>query len=136
MKNEYKNALPKLFNGRTLILVFMITSFVGCDNDDNHQNNNFYDSDYRIGLWINTDRNDTLDFVDNINMIRKGDVYNYEEYIYRIEGESLFIGLPNSSIETQHQILNVENNRVVLGNMYPTIQFLDGSGTFIKQSKN
>lgn len=114
-----------------MIFFSLFTCMVSCDNDEDI--NNFYETDYRIGLWINPDRKDTLDFIDNTNLIRKGDVYKYEEYLYRIEGEFLFIKLPSSPIETQHSIKSAKNNKVVLGNMYPQIGFNDASGTFIKE---
>jgi hypothetical protein len=41
--------------------------------------NFFYESHYRIGLWISPDKGDTLDFVDNTNLIRKRDIYKYVE---------------------------------------------------------
>jgi len=66
-------------------------------------------------------------------LIRKGKPYSYEEYLYRIEGEILFVRLLESSNETQHSILTDGKNTVVLGNMYITTGFGDNSGTFIKQ---
>jgi len=118
-----------------LTFLSLISCLVSCEKEDDKKND-FYESHYRIGLWISPDKRDTLDFVDNTNLIRKGDIYKYVEYLYRIEGGNLFIRLPNPSSETQHQILKVDNNSVVLGNMYASIGFTDNSGTFIKETKD
>jgi len=100
----------------------------------NDETLNFYNTEDRIGRWISPDNRDTLEFIDNSNLIRKGSYYVHEEYLYRIDGKTLFIRLPGSTDETQHQILTVEENIVVLGNMYITIGFGDNPGTFIKQN--
>ena len=118
-----------------LTFLSLITCIVSCEKEDDKKNY-FYESDYRIGVWISPDKRDTLDFINNTNLIRKGDFYKYEEYLYRIEGEKLFIRLPNSSDETQHPILKVEENSVVLGNMYISFGFADNSGTFFKEPQN
>jgi hypothetical protein len=95
---------------------------------------NFYDMEYRKGLWISKDKKDTLDFIDNSNLIRKGDFYTHEEYLYRIEGKTLYIKLLDASYETQHPILMVEKDNIVFGNMYISTGFSDNSGTFIKEN--
>lgn len=128
---NYRNVKKTL---TILTFLSLILCVVSCNKDD-HKKNDFYGSDYRIGLWISPNKKDTLDFKDNTNLIRKGDFYTYEKYIYRIEGEKLFIGLPNSSQETQHPILKVDNNSVILGNMYISTGFTNNSGTFIKETK-
>lgn len=112
----------------------LITCIVSCDKEDD--NNNFYESDYRIGLWISPDKRDTLDFINKTNLIRKGEFYKFEEYLYRIERENLLIRLLNSSDETQHPILKAEENSVFLGNMYITNGSADNSGLFFKDPKN
>jgi len=56
----------------------------------------------------------------------------HEEYLYRIEGDQLFIKLPDESYETQHKILKTDQNSVLLGNMYPLFGSEDGSGMFFK----
>ena len=116
-----------------LIFLSLISSIVSCRKDDDDKIN-FNDSNQRIGIWINSEREDTLEFIDNSNLIRKGKPYSYEEYLYRIEGEMLFVRLPESSNETQHSILTEGKNTVVLGNMYITTGFGDNSGTFTKQN--
>lgn len=83
----------------------------------------FYDNDYRIGLGIKTvgpDKKDTLQFVNDSNLIRKGNFWVYEEYLYRIDRENLFIRLPGNTYETQHPVMIVDKKSVVLGNMYFT----------------
>jgi len=57
----------------------------------------------------------------------------HEEYLYRIDGENLFIRAPGTSYETQHPIMVVNQKTVVLGNMYITTGFGDNSGTFLKE---
>ena len=48
---------------------------------------------------------------------------------WHLENNTLIIGTE----QTQHPILEVEKEKVVLGNMYITTGFSDNSGTFIKQ---
>ena len=118
-----------------LILLNLVFSLNSCEKDDDG-NVNFYDAEYRTGLWINAigpDRKDTLHFVDNLNLIRSGNFYVHEEYLYRVDGKNLFIRLPGTTSETQHPIMVVDKKTVVLGNMYITIGFGDGSGTFLKE---
>ena len=117
---------------KILIVSLLTLNLISCENNP-EENIDFYNSSQRIGLWINSEREDTLEFVNNSNLIRKGKPYSYEEYLYRIDGETLFVRLPESSNETQHSILTMEKNSVVLGNMYITTGFGDNSGTFIKQ---
>ena len=90
---------------------------------------NFYDVEYRIGLWVNTDRQDTLEFVNSAKLIRKGLPYKYEEYSYKIENCILII-----DGSTYHPILKAEKDTAVIGNMYiaPAVPHADNSGTFIK----
>lgn len=115
-----------------LIFLSFIPCIISCDKEDDDKIN-FHDSNQRIGIWVNSERQDTLDFIDNSNLIRKGKPYSYEEYLYRIEGEVLFVSLAESSNETQHSILTEGKNTVVLGNMYITTGFGDNSGIFTKQ---
>lgn len=117
-----------------LTISFILISAISCD-ESNDKTADFFKTEYRVGLWVSPDKKDTLDFVNGTNLIRKGDYYNYEKYLYRIDGEKIFIRLPNTSDETQHSILKLENNSIILGNMYPTTGFLDNSGTFIKENK-
>ncbi len=123
-------------NFNTILLVtVLIISLASCDKE-NSDHVNFYDSEYREGLWISPDKRDTLEFIDNSNLIRKGEFYVYEEYLYRIEKDTLFIKLPNTTYETQHLIMTTDKNSVVLGNMYLTIGFADNSGMFLKDNEN
>lgn len=115
-----------------LIFLSFIPCIISCDKEDDDKIN-FHDSNQRIGIWVNSERQDTLEFIDNSNLIRKGKPYSYEEYLYRIEGEVLFVRLAESSNETQHSILTEGKNTVVLGNMYITTGFGDNSGIFTKQ---
>ena len=114
-----------------LFILILILNLISCEKITD-ENSDFYKSEERIGLWVNSDKGDTLEFVDNSNLIRKGNFYTYEEYLYRIDGDRLLIRLPDSSNETKHQILKVEGNSVILGNMYITTGFAENSGTFTK----
>lgn len=120
-----------------VILFFsgLFTSLTSC-NKDRLENLNFYDAEYRKGIWISRDKKDTLDFIDDSNLVRKGDFYTNEEYMYRIEDQILYIKSLGFPYETQHPILKVENNSIVIGNMYISSGFLDNSGTFIKININ
>lgn len=120
---------------KILILLSLVISLNSCEKEDG-ESVNFYDNDYRIGLWINAVgpvKKDTLQFVNDSNLIRRGNFWVYEEYLYRIDGENLFIRLPGTAYETQHPIMIVDKKRVVLGNMYFTTGFGDNSGTFLKE---
>ncbi len=118
-----------------LLFLGIIISLPSC-NKDKDENENFYNTEYRIGLWINPAKGDTLEFINDNRLIRKGYYYKYEEYLYRIQGGNLFVRLINSSDETQSPILKASGNNVVLGNMYLSIGFTDNSGTFFKENKN
>lgn len=118
------------------ILVFssLIISLIACDNVK-EESVDFYKLEYRIGLWISPDKQDTLEFVNDSNLVRRGHFYKYEKYLYRIDQEKLFVRLPTTSDETQHPVLKAEKNILVLGNMYLTTGFTDNSGTFLKDIK-
>jgi hypothetical protein len=117
---------------KILIISFITLNLISCDKDS-EVDISFYESNHRIGIWINSEREDTLEFIDNSNLIRKGKPYSYEEYLYRIDEGTLFVKLPESSNETQHSISTEGKNTVVLENMYITAGFGDNSGTYIKQ---
>ena len=114
-----------------LTLLSLIACMISCEKE-NEKEKDFYDLNHRIGIWVNSERGDTLEFNTNSNLIRKGKPFSYEEYLYRIDGETLFIKLPDSSNEGQHVILTKGKNIVVLGNMYITTGFGDISGEFTK----
>lgn len=118
----------------TFILLTLIIFVFSCKKE-NDRINDFNNTNYRTGLWVNLDKTDTLEFINSTNLVRKGHIYGYEEYLYRINGKNLFIKLPNSIVETEHEILKVDENSVVIGNMYITNGFTDNSGTFIKEIK-
>ena len=113
--------------------------FTGCSaiasTDDNDVFLNFSNPEYRIGMWVNSDRKDTLEFVNSSKLIRKGLPYTYEEYLYRVENNTLIVSLPEyKGSDTYHPILKSGKNLVVIGNMYigPAIVGADNSGTFTK----
>lgn len=126
-------------NLTTILLVTISMLSLSSCNKEKEEEIDFYDNEYRIGLWINSvgsNRKDTLQFVNDSILIRKGDFYVYERYLYRIEGKTLFVRLPDSSLETQHAISTIDKNGVILGNMYITSGFTTNSGTFYKDIKN
>lgn len=112
-----------------LALLICIPFLASCEKEEN-KNSNFYNTEYRKGLWVSPNKKDTLEFISSSRMIRKGFYYNYEEYAYKIENNTLII---ETEPRTKHSILEVEKEKVVLDNMYITTQFLDNSGIFIKQ---
>jgi hypothetical protein len=117
---------------RLIVISILIILFASCDDNDNGLN--FYNSEYRKGLWITADKSDTLEVIDNLTLIRKGAYYSREEYLYRIEDENLVIILndQNEEIKTQHPILKTDENSVRLGNMFITNGLGDNSETFYK----
>ena len=115
-----------------LAFISLLICIFSCEKDDSI-NNDFYETNFRVGLWINSEKNDTLEFVNSTKLIRKGNVYKYEEYLYRIEGDNLLISDLNSTAETQHTILKSTGDNVILQNMYPTVGMINNSGTFIKK---
>lgn len=126
-------------NLTTVILVIISTLLLSSCNKEKEEEINFYNNEYRMGLWINSvgsDKKDTLQFVNDSILIRKGDFYTHEEYLYRIENQTLFVKLPDASYETQHAISTIDKNGVILGNMYMTIGFADNSGTFFKDNED
>jgi hypothetical protein len=91
-------------NKRSIVLSILIILFTSCDDNDNGIN--FYNSEHRKGLWKTADKSDTLEFIDNFSLIRKGTYYSREEYAYRIEDKNLVIILNDQTeeITTQHPI--------------------------------
>lgn len=115
---------------RLLVLLSITTTLAAC-NGDTDPGIGFYSSAYRIGTWVNADRSDTLEFIDNAHLTRRGSFYT-DEYLYTIYKNSIHIRLPNTEDETQHTILEAEGNLVKLGNMYITTGMSDNSGEFFK----
>ena len=118
---------------KQLLLLVGLAVLFSCKEEESVESNErayFYELDYRVGIWVSPDSRDTLEFVDHSILIRKGDVYGYEEYSYWIDDDTLFVGSLN--VPGRHAILSHDENSVTLGNMYITIGFADNSGTFIK----
>jgi hypothetical protein len=121
-----------------IILIALLTLF-SCKKD--HTLNDkiedyFYNLNDRIGYWINSDKGDTLNFLDSINLIRNYSFFSSpEHYNYRIIDKYLYIKLPNSDIETKHLIISLNGTEVTLGNMYITIGFEGNYGIFKKLIK-
>lgn len=117
---------------RILIVLSCISFLVSCEKE-NYKNPDFYNPEYRLRLWVTPDKKDTLNFVNSSSMIRNGLYYEHEEYSYIIENNNLLISHPETESQTQHPVLEVKKEKVVLGNMYITTGFSDNSGIFIKQ---
>ena len=115
-----------------LTLFSLLFVVISCEQDK-VDSIDFHEIEDRVGLWINSSRNDTLDFIDEINLIRKGEPYKYEEYLYRINGDTLFVKHASATFETSHVISDLHGKSVILSNMYITIGLVDGSGVFTKQ---
>ena len=109
------------------------------EDGDNNGSLDFYDLEYRIGIWVNPERQDTLEFVNSSKLTRKGLHFQLHEYFYRVENDTLIVSLPDyEDSETYHPILKAEKKTVVLGNMYIVLMhavggIVDNSGTFIKE---
>jgi hypothetical protein len=60
-----------------LVFVLLVTSItlISCESENINQLN-------IMGKWISTDKNDTLNFVDNNNFYKNGDHFNY-----RLDGD-------------------------------------------------
>ncbi len=114
-----------------IILIFLTFCMVSCDKEV-YKKDNFYKKYYRLGLWVNSPMGDTLQFVDDNTLIRKGRPFKHQEYLYRIEDEYLYLTTPNSSHETKHQISIVDKDKVKLSNMYMSVGFHGNSGVFTK----
>jgi hypothetical protein len=93
----------------------------------------FYKLNDRIGLWVNSARGDTLEFLDSNNLIRHYSFFIVApHFLYRIDGNNLLVQEASSLIETQHRIIDTDLGLVHLGNMYLSFGFEDNSGTFKK----
>jgi len=122
---------------KNLVFVVCLVAATSCQDDslqvyEQVNEVGFYDLEDRIGFWVNLDRGDTLQFLDDENLIRRGDYYNYEEYQYVIEGSSLYIQSPGLSSVTSHTIESSDEASVTIRNMYITNGFSSGSGRFMK----
>lgn len=122
---------PTLGTGGFMVICFVIVMlFLSCNKEDTP---NFYDLDFRTGIWVNAELQDTLEFVNASELIRKGNPYSYQQYIYEINGNNLVVHIPgDENIKTYHTILKTQKNSVTLDNMYISI-IDDNSGTFIKE---
>lgn len=125
----------------TLTFSSLFLCLISCEKDKSCEKNelgpDFYDSEYRLGLWITYEKTDTLEFLNDSNLIRRGNVSVNEKYLYQIEEDKLILRLPDyRDTKSQHTISNVEGNSVVLGNMYPTYGFGDNSRTYFKEIAN
>jgi hypothetical protein len=118
----------------SFIFLFAITILLtsSCKKDEN-RGNSFYNLDYRTGVWVNSARGDTLEFVDAANLIRHYSFFSSDvHYFYRIEGRNIYIQEPSSMMETEHPVIKSNGSQILIGNMYITAGFADNSGIFKK----
>jgi hypothetical protein len=116
------------------ILAVIVTLLSACE-DSNDSPENFYNADFRIGVWTTADNLDTLDFQSDNQVIRKGAFYTYETYTYRITEDTLYFKSPDSSFETSHPVLEVSGSSAKIDNMYITGGFKSSFGVFYKDVK-
>jgi len=119
-----------------LFFAISLLTSISCEKirvDQKADKIDFHNVEDRVGIWVNSEKIDTLDFIDETNLIRKGRLYSYEEYFYRIVGDTLFISNKSRSIETQHVFKDLEENSVIISNMFITVGFTDNSEIFIKK---
>lgn len=117
-----------------LLALSSLFLLISCEQN-NDKTTNFYNKKQRIGLWVNLSTNDSLDFVDDKKLIRKGKIYVYEEYEYKIKENTLYVKSLNFSGETAHRIRVIDMNTITLGNMLITTGFQDSSSTYNKVQK-
>jgi len=117
---------------RIAVILFLIPFLFSCE-ENSSRDDDFYDSEDRVGLWVCVERGDSLAFVNDSILNRTGNYYSYTAYLYRISDEVLFIRLGDESIETEHPILDAGSNEVILGNMFITNGFTNNSGRYVKQ---
>lgn len=123
---------------RFLLYVTLSINLISCHKEIDKKDvdgPNFYNDEYRIGEWIAPGIQDTLEFIDNSHMIRKGRFYDYEEYIYKIDSNRLSVAITDYAQGSQHKIIKAEKDMVTLSNMYISTGFYDNSGIFIKSNK-
>ncbi len=130
-KTSFIHFKIKAMKKTLLILSFIVSIIIGCDNDSKNtpKNVNFYDNSHRIGLWA-TNR-DTLNFIDDKNLIIQSG--EKDEFDYKIKDNKLILIPQNApKRETSHLIEILDKYTVRLGGMQPTTGFGDGSGFYKK----
>lgn len=105
---------------------------LSCVNNDMDPDN-FYGKHVRIGAWINEDLEDTLNFVDDSHLIRKGNWPG--EFTYRIEGDLLMVTVEISGqkFESSNQISAATDTSVTLSGMIPYLTYTSPLVTYVKQ---
>ena len=122
--------MKKLFQILSSILILLLC--LTCKKADT-SHSDFYNIEDRIGIWVNSERGDTLEFTNSISLIRRYSFFSSPvQYNYRVSDDILYIQEPSSLIESEHPILKVEDSKVKLGNMYITFGFEDNAGIFNK----
>ena len=115
-----------------LFILMLFAFFIfGCEKEIQNEKN-FYDLEYRIGIWYNPYEKDTLEFESSSKLIKYGNITN-EEYHYRIENEILIISSMDLKYSTYHQIKSAKGKEVTLGNMAFTTGFTDNTRVFLKK---
>ena len=118
---------------KKLIIYILITSLTlimfSCEKD-NKEKVDFFKLEDRIGKWVNAEEGDTLEFINDTILKR---FYGHEgDYIYRINNNSMYLHLPNSQIETQHDIIESNDHKVKIDKMYIELWGRVSYGIFVK----
>ncbi|MFW5701098.1 MAG: hypothetical protein ACOCWM_05350 [Cyclobacteriaceae bacterium] len=114
---------------RFLIFGIALTT-ISCDKEEETVQADFYNLNDRIGYWINSERGDTLFFINDTEVRR---YYNGEQdFLYRIYDNTLFLQISMSLTETRHDILDNTENKVQIDNMYRGHEGTINYGTYRK----
>jgi hypothetical protein len=111
------------------LIIFLFSLAFSCRIDD-AEKIEFYRLKDRIGKWVNEDRGDTLDFINDTILIRY--YGGKHDYLYRIFNNSMYVRLPDSQMETRHNILESNGDRIKLSNMYIGIEETINYAIFFK----
>ena len=71
----------------TLILLLLIGILASCDKVKDSSNN-----DNILGIWISTDKSDTLDFIDKTNVYKSNAFFRHDHYDYQLDIDSIEVG--------------------------------------------
>ena len=111
---------------KTGLFLVMILATISCSKD-------LDDERSILGTWIETSpvpQRTTLHFADNNRLTRIDGDGNSEEYIYRIEKNTLFLSLASGQEgATELFFEQINENRIKIENLYPSIP--EAEPTFI-----
>jgi len=93
---------------RVQFTIFAFILLVGCEK---------FDGDDILGIWISTDKTDTLDFVDNSNFYKSAAIWRRESYDYHLDKDSIEIRYsgPNMIlIQPTKHVYELDGNTLML----------------------